>query len=172
MNTDNFYIAGKEINDKPYHYDVCGLEGIYLLNGYSVEHIDDEEFVSVTNVEGLHKEIGRHLVTNRKALTPREIRFLRKTMDMTQSDLATLLSTTSQSVARWEKGTCEMPGVSEKLLRIFFLTSLLGNAELEELKEFVTSTMTELDTTDESQSAPAAFILNESWSEQQEFEAA
>lgn len=66
---------------EPYHYKACGLEGIYLLNGYTVEEHDGERHVFVENVDELHKAIGRHIISKRKGLTGAEIRFLRNTLD-------------------------------------------------------------------------------------------
>jgi len=78
-----------------------------LLNGFTLEEIDGEEYLTIKDVDGLHVAIGRHIVSERKVLTPEEIRFLRKTMDVTQSGLAKILGKDSQAVARWEKGIIE-----------------------------------------------------------------
>lgn len=162
MKQDNFCLAGEDIR-QPYHYTMSGLEGIYLLNGYRIEDVDGEEYVSITDIQGLHCAIGRHLVTHRKALAPREIRFLRNTMGMTQADLADLLGNNSQSVARWEKGACDMPGASEKLLRAVFLASLLSGEELVALRDLLTTTLSELDEMDETSPADAQFELYDNW---------
>ena len=85
--SESFLYAGQAVTD-PLLYRDCGLDGIYLLNGYAVLEHDGERHVSVTDVEGLHKAIGRHLVSYRKTLAPKEIRFLRNVMDITQAELA------------------------------------------------------------------------------------
>jgi DNA-binding transcriptional regulator YiaG len=165
VNEDSFYLNGGSVGGKPYQYRACGLEGIVLLNGYDVEEHDGEEHVTITDIDGLHREIGRHLVIHRKGLAPKEIRFLRNTMDLTQADMAEMLGNTSQSVARWEKGECEMPGAAEKLLRAIYLASLLSNEELTALREFLVSTLGDLDQLDELATEPAQFQLFESWTE-------
>ena len=135
------------------------------MNGYSVEDHDGEEHVSVTDIEGLHKAIGRHVVTQRKAIAPREIRFLRNTMDLTQADLAAMLGNTSQSVARWEKGETEIPGSAEKLLRAVFLASLMDTDELVGLRDLLVRRLGELDCDDGPVALKAQFQLLEHWSE-------
>jgi len=164
---ENFYLMGEETAKKPFQYRACGLEGIYLLNGYEVEEHDGEEHVSIRDVDGLHNAIGRHLVAHRKALAPREIRFLRNTMGITQADLAEMLGNNSQSVARWEKGECEIPGTAEKLLRAVFLASLMTSDELVALRDLLTSKLQELDSMDEIVAAPAQFELFDRWSERE-----
>jgi len=163
MSEDSFYLSGETAAAEPYLYRACGLDGIYLMNGYAIEDHDGEESVTVSDVDGLHKAIGRHLVSSRKALSPKELRFLRNTLDLTQSELAERLGNTSQSVARWEKGQCEIPGAAEKLLRAYFLVSVMTPEEFDVLKRLLSSS--DLDQFDELSSKPAQFSLFGSWSE-------
>jgi len=166
MTPDSFYLSGEDPCAEPYRYRACGLEGIYLLNGYLRESHDGEEHVTITDVDGLHQEIGRHLVLHRKALSPKEIRFLRNTMDLTQSELAERLGNTSQSVARWEKGECEIPGAAEKLLRANFILSLMTKEEIAQILKQLEALLVrgELDQMD-SNEHPAQFELFGSWAE-------
>ncbi|GGZ21932.1 helix-turn-helix domain-containing protein [Asticcacaulis endophyticus] len=164
MKPQHFCFGNEAINDEPYHYRTAGLEGIYLLNGYEISEYDGERTVAIKNVDGLHKAIGRHIVCHRKGLTPKETRFLRNTLGLTQGELAALLGTTSQSVARWEKGDTEMPGAAEKLLRILFLA--LTDGEGDTVLNLITSKLEELDSMDELSNAQAQFGLFDSgWEE-------
>jgi DNA-binding transcriptional regulator YiaG len=164
VTTEIFSLSGEEAN-KPLAYRTCGLEGIYLLNGYQIDTYDDEEYLTITDVDGLHKAIGRHLVKNRKALSAAEIRFLRNTMDLTQAELARKLGNNSQSVARWEKGICEIPATSEKLLRAVFLASLMTADELSSLRDFLLSQLQEIDGLDEVNAVDVQFELFGHWTE-------
>ena len=111
--TENFYLTGECVSDsEPYEYRSCGLDGIFLLNVIEKHSYDDENYITIKDIDGLHVAIGKHLVTHRKALVPAEIKFLRKTMELTQSELAEGLGKSSQSVARWEKGIHEIPGAT------------------------------------------------------------
>lgn len=165
MRSEVFCLTGRPVSEEPYLYRACGLEGIYLLNGYSVETIDGEEHETITNIDGLHEAIGRHLVVTRKALAPKEVRFLRNTMGLTQDELAKMLGNNAQSVARWEKGQTDVPGASEKLLRTLFLASVMTKSEFDAFREFLMSKLRELDALDELRIPPAQFEFTEHWQE-------
>lgn len=106
---------------KPLHYKACGLDDIYLMNGFHRHETAYGEGYSIENVEALHEAIALHLVTRRKTLKPKEIRFLRKQLDLTQDELGTKLGTTGQTVARYEKGESETPGSVDKMIRVFYV---------------------------------------------------
>jgi DNA-binding transcriptional regulator YiaG len=162
MMREHFFKPTEEVRE-PYHYKACGLDNIYLLNGYHFEEHDGERHAFVHGVDELHKAIGRHIVLNRKGLSGREVKFLRNTLDLTQSELASDLGSNAQSIARWEKGQTEIPGDAEKLLRVLFFAKLATNDELIELRNFILSRLSELDAIDESVTAPASFILSGHW---------
>ncbi|MDF2120112.1 hypothetical protein PY365_31580 [Roseiarcaceae bacterium H3SJ34-1] len=124
-----FTRGGDAKASKLYHYTECGLDNIYLLDGFEIEEVDGEEFVSVHDVDGLWKAIGLNLVANRKTFSPTEIRFIRSQMDKTQAELASLLRVDDQTVARWEKKKCKIPGPADLALRFLFLASPVAQPE-------------------------------------------
>ena len=164
---EDFCLTGESVTaTEPYEYRACGLEGIFLINGVDRHEHDGEEYVAIKDIDGLHIAIGRHLVISRKALAPTEIRFLRKTMDMTQAELAEELGKTSQSVARWEKGAHDIPGSAEKLLRaIFIARCVMSDEDLQLLRDFLAKKMSELDTIDDMGPRPVQFSLTNHWEE-------
>lgn len=129
--TADFVRKGQAVSAVPYEYRECGLEGIFLHNGYDIIEHDGERYASVEDTEGLHRRIGEYLVANRKELAPAEIRFLRKTMDLTQSELGRWIGQNSQAVARWEKGQSEISGPADRLLRAIFLLKTMSPEERE-----------------------------------------
>lgn len=161
MKENGFFLNGEAVRE-PLLYKGCGLAGIYLLNGYDILHEDGEQSFTVTDVDGLHKTIGCHIVTHRKGLSPKEVKFLRNTMGLTQSELADRLGNNSQSVARWEKGECEISGTAEKLLRAVFFASFVHGDDIVKLKELLEETLSEFD---ELQASPAQFELFDKWLE-------
>ncbi len=167
MMSEDFYLTGESVGDSnPYEYLACGLDGISLINGFELHEHDGEQHVSIKDIDELHLVIGKHLVTHRKGLAPKEVRFLRKTMDMTQAELANALGKTSQSVARWEKGSHDIPGSAEKLLRaIFVARSVMDNEDLEILRDLLVVKLGELDEIDELQPRPVQFSLTNHWME-------
>ncbi|RBP06429.1 helix-turn-helix protein [Roseiarcus fermentans] len=164
MTRTHFFKQTEEVR-APYHYKACGLDNIYLLNGYDIDEHDGERHVFVRNMEELHNAIGRHIVTKRKGLTGQDIRFLRNTLDMTQNELARELGNNAQSIARWEKGQVDIPGDAEKLLRVFFFAKLATADELAELRSLIIQDLTELDNMDERVTPIANFFLSDRWKE-------
>ena len=138
MNCNVDLMRGDEaLAAEPYEYKECGLEGVVLHNGYDIIEHEGERFVSVVDTEGLHRSIGEMLVINSKELAPSEIRFLRKTMDLTQSELGRWMGKDSQTVARWEKGHTDIPTVADRLLRAIFLLRTMEPEERENFMEIL-----------------------------------
>jgi DNA-binding transcriptional regulator YiaG len=115
-------INGGKPDGKPLHYKACGLDDVYLVNGFKREVIDGEEYIRIENLKSLWKAIGLHLVSKKKVLAPKELRFLRDQMDLTQAELGSLLRVSDQSVARWEKGKCDA-GSADIAIRFLYLDS-------------------------------------------------
>ncbi len=120
---------------KPYHYTECGLDNVYLLNGFAYHETPYGVGVAVANVDGLHLAIALDLIRGKRLLAGREVRFLRKELDLSQEGLGLFLGCSGQSVARWEKGQCEMPGAADRLLRLLYLERAQGNAQIEQMLE-------------------------------------
>lgn len=130
-----FYMDGDPRDPEPLHYTACGLDDVYLLNGFRREETPYGDTITVHNVDGLHEMIGISLVLERKSLKPRDIRFLRKQMDLTQVELAQKLLVTTQTVARWEKDQCAISGPADRLLRVLYVFSLLSEEQRQEMLE-------------------------------------
>ena len=143
---------GKQLaaEEQPLHYTACGLDNVYLLNGFKRETIDGEEYVTIEDMDGLWRAIGLHLVTTRKALVPKEIRFLRQHMKMTQAELGARLRVSDQTVARWEKDQCELDGPADMMLRVLFLGSPVAQPEGKNLLREIIKLLDELQERDES----------------------
>ena len=101
-----------------YHYLECGLQNIWLENGFDIiEDLDYGECVSITDTKGLHRAIGHNLINNNPKLTGAEFRFLRKELDLSQSALAELIGNDEQAIARWKKKG-STPKWADRLIRI------------------------------------------------------
>lgn len=103
-----------------YHYTECGLNNIYLLNGYKFIDTPRGKAVSIKDIDGLHRAIGLFLVTTKRDLSGSEVRFLRLGMLMSQLTLAKLLGMSEQAIRRWENGKATIPKPSESLLRLLY----------------------------------------------------
>lgn len=116
-----------------YHYTECGLKNVWLVNGYNVEEIDSEEFVSFEDADELHQAIGRSLA-EKPTLNGAEVRFLRKELGMSQRMLADFLGATEQTISLWERGA-NVPDGEARLLLALYLERVDGNVRLVELLE-------------------------------------
>jgi DNA-binding transcriptional regulator YiaG len=124
-----------EADKEPLHYTACGLDDVYLMSGYEVEKTSEGDGVSIKKLEQLHNAIGCSLVKEKKVLSGKELRFLRKQMDLSQAELGALVGLTSQQVARWEKGESEISGAADVVLRLLFIEHAGGNINMRELVE-------------------------------------
>lgn len=105
-----------------YHYKESGLSNVYLTNGYREVVTPYGRSVVIEDVEGLHAALATTMVIERQHLTGREVRFIRKFLNLTQAQLANLLGVEEQSVRRWEK-LSRVPKAADHSVRLIFLDS-------------------------------------------------
>jgi hypothetical protein len=149
---------GREPDGEPLHYRACGLDDVYLVNGFTRETIDGEEFITIENLDGLWKAIGLFIVCQRKVLAPKEIRFLREHMDLTQAHLGAHLRVSDQTVARWEKGETKcVPGPADLMLRVLFLSSKCAQPEGMKILEGLRDLSEKIVARDEAKPRPIMF---------------
>ena len=120
---------------EPIQYGGCGLDDIWLAGGYDLETIDGEPTITVRDLDGLLAAIGRSLVQRKKLLTGKEIRFLRRQMDLTQSELARLVGCDAQQIARYEKGQNKMAGPTDRLIRMLYREHLRDQISIRDVLE-------------------------------------
>lgn len=116
-----------------FHYISCGLEYIWLKNGYTTIDTSYGESTSIHDIEGLHKIIGHYLVNNVPQLSGSEIRFLRKELDLSQVDLSNSLKVSESTVRAWESGRTQLTGPADLLLRVLYQAKLDGHKEISDL---------------------------------------
>lgn len=119
------------LEDERLHYTACGLDNIYLVSGFVRREVAGEVYVSVKDVEELHKAIAITLA-RKKLLCGQEIRFLRKYLEFTQSDLGDSLGVSDQSVARYEKDRGPMDPSADYVLRLLVLGKATGCVDVHE----------------------------------------
>jgi putative transcriptional regulator len=121
---------------KMYHYTECGLDNIYLSNGFTV---DKEGILSIQDIHGLHRAIGHNLVYKVRRLKGKEIRFIRHYMDLSQKGFGELLRVDYQTVLRWEANRNVIPQTAERLLKILFAQFLDPDSKAKELIDMISN---------------------------------
>lgn len=124
-----FCLGNAGLASEPYHYTACGLDDVYLLNGFIIHETQEGRGVSIERLDDLHRAIALRLVSHRKRLSPKEFRFLRKQMEMTQNELADMLGVDAQTVARYEKGETSISGPADHLIRFYYALFILPHDE-------------------------------------------
>jgi putative transcriptional regulator len=114
-----------------YHYTMCGLDNVYLENGYEIHQTPQGRGVSIEHADILDKAIARAIVYGTSPLTGKEFRFLRSQLDKTQLEIAGLFGTDTQTVARWEKGENVANPAADRLIRILYLQDVEQNHSLD-----------------------------------------
>lgn len=123
-----------------FHYTDCGLDNVYLANGFSRVDGDYGEGYTIQDTPGLHKAIGLWLTDLPKGLTGAELRFFRLELEMTQRDLAGVLGATEQSVRRWEKARdAAVPGSADRLLRALYREYVNGDGSVRRMVDRLAS---------------------------------
>ena len=109
------------MTDKPYRYTECGLNYIYLLDGYQILNSARGRIIRVTNAGKLDRAIALAIVRRQKQLTGQEVRFLRGLLDMTQEALGRTLGVDAKTVATWERGKTKLPSTEDIAIRQIYL---------------------------------------------------
>jgi DNA-binding transcriptional regulator YiaG len=124
---------------EPLLYGECGLDDVYLRGGYERIETPHGAGIVVKDLDDLHNAITLYLVTEKKVLSGKELRFLRKQLDLTQAELGRRLRLSDQQVARWEKEQCEISGPADLLLRLLCAKHLGVNVDeaLDQLEQLI-----------------------------------
>lgn len=104
-----------------YHYDTCGLDNVWLCNGYSIKETPYGQAVAIHDADQLHAVLAELVALKQGRLLPKEIRFLRVHLQHSQAKLGDLVGVDEQSVSLWERDRRKMPRAAEALLRVMVL---------------------------------------------------
>ena len=116
------------MSNEMHHYVECGLNDVWLMNGFERHDSPRGQSISIKDIDALHQAIGEHLSRNKRDLTGAEIRFLRQEMLMSQAVLARLLDVKELTVHRWETGKSSAPRAAEALIRFLYLEQVKSRA--------------------------------------------
>lgn len=118
------------------HYTACGLDNVWLENGYREVKTAYGKGVAIQDADGLHDLLASNLVSKKSRLTGKEFRFLRVQLGLTQGALAKLQGVTEQSVSLWER-TGKVPHANDALARLCYMAHAHGDITLKSAIETV-----------------------------------
>lgn len=122
-----------------YHFTTCGLDNVYLKNGYTLSESESGPGVSFHDLQGLLRAIGCCILKKEAPLNGREFRFLRVEMDLSQKAIGGMMEYTDQTIAKWEKGGESVPVLADKAIRDLYAESI-GNGPIAGLLQKLSET--------------------------------
>lgn len=112
-----------------YRYTESGLDNV-IIEGMEIIRDDaGDEVVCIPNVNALHRTIAQGIVAHRAAMLPKELRFLRTEVGLTQAELAEVVHVDSQTIGRWERGETALQPAAETLIRRLAIERLKLDAQ-------------------------------------------
>lgn len=121
-------------------YEGCGLDNVYLVNGYRYGIVTSgEEVLYIDDIPGLHRAIASIIVDSPADLDAKTFKFLRKEQDMSQRQLAEIFGVEEQTVSNWERARTPIPKYAALLLRALAKERCSGNAALMSVIEHMNS---------------------------------
>ena len=122
-----------------YHYTGCGLDNIYLANGFERKVTPYGEGVSIADADGLHEAIALFVIGSPNRLRGQEVRVLRSMLDVSQAGLGDILGVSRGTVARWEGKNADapIPGGTDRFLRVFYFLEVAGHRSAKKLLKLI-----------------------------------
>jgi len=108
-----------EKSTRPEHTEDLGGVVVKVLNAVQVLRCDKcgTEMVAIPDMQGLGRATAISRALNPVRLSGREVKFLRRVLDMTQVKFAEAMELTPESVSRWENDARGVGAACEKLVR-------------------------------------------------------
>jgi len=123
---------------KLHHYTACGLDWVYLENGFKVEETAYGRGMSVENADELHEAIAREVILSPALMRGQELRFLRSLLDCSQSGLAHSIGVTRATVARWEaEPNAPISPTADRVVRLLYAGSELKDKTVQRILELM-----------------------------------
>jgi DNA-binding transcriptional regulator YiaG len=110
-----------------YHYTMCGLDYVFLRNGFIHHETDYGPGTSIERADDLDRAIAMMVLSAHARLRGQEVRFLRAMTQLSQAELARVLGVKRLTVARWESApNTPIPGPADRSLRVVAAQRLFG----------------------------------------------
>ena len=117
-----------------YHYKECGLDNVWLENGFTAKATPYGKAVAIDDAIDLHKVLTLNLTMKKGRITGKELRFMRVVLGMSQEGLGKCVGATEQSVSLWER-TGKVPQSADSIVRMLASEKLNGNSKVSDVIE-------------------------------------
>ena len=112
-----------------YHYKECGLDNVWLENGFVTKTTPYGKAVAIDDAVQLHQVLTLGLTMKKGRITGKELRFMRVVLNMSQEGLGKCVGATEQSVSLWER-TGKVPQSTDSIVRMLVSEKLNGNSKV------------------------------------------
>lgn len=104
---------------KPEHVEDLGGLVVKVLNAVVVQRCSacGEEMTGIPDLQGLARAAAMARAQSHERLTGKEVRFIRRALDMKQKEFAAAMDLSAEHVSRWENDHNGIGAASEKLVR-------------------------------------------------------
>lgn len=127
-----------------FHYTQCGLDDVWLANGYHPEETEYGDGFRIDHADELHQTIAMSIINDKRPLRGQEVRFLRMAMNLSQESMAKALGVDRATVMRWERARDKALGVMQDIaVRTTYAARASGD-------EFLIGVIRELQDADEA----------------------
>ena len=119
--------------ENAYRYTECGLDNVFLRDLPVTRDKAGEATVTIPFINKLHRVIRLGLALKDTGLDPKELRFLRTELGLTQAEMAEVVHKDAQTVGRWERGETPIDESAETLIRLMTLETLNHEVSVRDL---------------------------------------
>ena len=117
--------------DAMHHFTACGLDYVWLKNGFDYRDSARGRSIRINDLDGLHAAIARWIVQSPARIRGQEVKFLRSMLKLSQEGLGKALGQSRASVARWEgEPNKAIPRASDHWLRVVYAKKAQGDREM------------------------------------------
>ena len=122
-------------------YAGCGLDWVFLANGYTVHETPYGQGLSIHDADGLHAVVLREIITSPHPICGQELRFIRSMLDLSQEGMGKIIGVQRLQVTRMEANRKKpITPSADRAIRMFFALQQhdrdLADRILELLNEF------------------------------------
>lgn len=114
-----------------FHMTNAGVDNVWLADGYQTGEDKFGPYYSIEDVPGVYRAIAMALVHGGPTLSNRELRLLRRQLELTQAQLGERIGRTEQTVLLWERSG-KIPADAARQVKLMALERLAPNITLTE----------------------------------------